>query len=759
VSNALPLGEYLVGVAELAAISIALGFAALRVRAWLVPAWSGAPARLAEAIVWLALLISVAELLGAFGVLEELPLVGACIALGVAVGLLAGARASRAGEGPYPVPPRPPPGRVAIIAGAIAVVAVAAAWAVPTAASFAEGIDGVDSMWYHLPQSARFAQTGSVVDLHFTDPYFTNWFYPAHSELLHALGMLAFERDLLSPLVNHAFLALGLLGAWCIGRPWGVGPQAMIGAAVVFAMEMTLDFQAGEARNDAAGVALFLAAAGLLVNARSARPGLAESRTDAFVPRHRGLAAFALAGLAAGLALGTKLTLIAPVAALSLGAVALAPRGWRISVGASWLAAVIVGGGFWYARNAAYSGGNPLPWVGELGPITLPAPEQAVELRPPFSVSHYLGDSSVWREWFVPGLGDAIGPLWPASLALVGLAAALALWFGGAALRSVATRRVATRPFEGRSARGFGGSVPPHVGAEGGLLAVLGGVVAVTVVAYVFTPLTASGEEGAPVGFAWNLRYLAPALALGLALLPALPPLRRPPWLGLTLFVLLGLALAQVATLDVWELGRWRVWALASAVAVLAAVGLAFWLRERRPLPRPVLALGALAACAAAVAGGYALQRDYLENRYADIRDAYHLDGPIAWANDLSDLEVATAGRGGVFFQYGFYGDELSNRVQWLGTESENGAWLPLRSCPDWRAAVNAGGYDYVVTTWDEAVPGDDRTSVEREWIRGDPAAREVLNEGPVAIYELESELDPGGCPAGAPTAFAAGST
>jgi hypothetical protein len=274
----------------------------------------------------------------------------------------------------------------------------------------------------------------------------------------------------------------------------------------------------------------------------------------------------------------------------------------------------------------------------------------------------------------------------------------------------------------------------------------------------VFTPLTASGEEGAPVGFAWNLRYLAPALGIGLALVPILPPLRRPPWLGLTLVALLVLVLAQVATLDVWDLDRWRGWALAGGGAVLAGFAIALSLRERPPLSRPALALGGIALFALAVAGGYALQRDYMEKRYADVLDGLHLDGPIAWANDIADTRIATAGRGGVFFQYGFYGDELSNRVQWIGTEGENGAWLPLRSCPEWRAAINAGGYEYVVTTYDERTPGEDRTSIEREWIEGDPAARELLSEGPVAIYRLEDRLDPRRCPPDAPLAFTSGS-
>ena len=47
-----------------------------------------------------------------------------------------------------------------------------------------------------------------------------------------------------------------------------------------------------------------------------------------------------------------------------------------------------------------------------------------------------------------------------------------------------------------------------------------GAVAVAAAIGYVFTPLTASGPEGQPDGFAINLRYLAPALALGMALLP-----------------------------------------------------------------------------------------------------------------------------------------------------------------------------------------------------------------------------------------------
>ena len=50
-----------------------------------------------------------------------------------------------------------------------------------------------------------------------------------------------------------------------------------------------------------------------------------------------------------------------------------------------------------------------------------------------------------------------------------------------------------------------------------------GAVTIVAAIAYLFTPLTAAGPEGHPLAFGINLRYLTPALALGLALLPLEP--------------------------------------------------------------------------------------------------------------------------------------------------------------------------------------------------------------------------------------------
>ena len=85
----LSLGEYLIGVAELALIAGALAFGAIGLRRAFVP-WRGAPARLAEAVLALSTLLVVCEVLGLLGWFEELPLLVACVVAGGAEGLVGG---------------------------------------------------------------------------------------------------------------------------------------------------------------------------------------------------------------------------------------------------------------------------------------------------------------------------------------------------------------------------------------------------------------------------------------------------------------------------------------------------------------------------------------------------------------------------------------------------------------------------------------------------------------------------------------------
>ena len=94
---------------------------------------------------------------------------------------------------------------------------------------------GFDSTWYHGPFAAGFFQSGDTWSLHFIAPQFLAWFYPANSEVLHAVGMLAFGRDILSPLLNLGWFVGCLVAAWCIGRPYRVAPWSL--ALVAIALE------------------------------------------------------------------------------------------------------------------------------------------------------------------------------------------------------------------------------------------------------------------------------------------------------------------------------------------------------------------------------------------------------------------------------------------------------------------------------------------------------------------------------------------
>jgi hypothetical protein len=709
----LTVGAYLFGALEVGIVVAALAFGAHRVRALLLPRWSGAPARLAELVLGVAGLLFVSEALGTFGGFEEGAVLLGAVVVGVGAGVLASRRASGGADAAAEPAPRswPPAAAIAVLACA----ALAAAWMVPTLGTLAAGMDRADSLWYHMPLAARFVQTGDLGDMFFFDPIFLASFYPANSEVVHALPILFFDRDIVSPLLNLGWLAMALLAAWCIGRPYGLGPQALIGAAVALGSQSLVEFQAGEALNDITGVAFVLAACGLLVNGYAAAFERRQHDASAVASgRAIAPAALAVAGLAAGLAAGVKLSFLAPVAALTVGVVAIAPAATRLRAAALWSLPMLAGGGYWYVRNLI-AVGNPIPYVGSVGPISLPAPVRDFQLRPDFAVVHYWNDTDVWRHWFAPGLHESFGTLWP--LILVGMlaVAVYALWRGGEPV-----------------------------------LRVLGATALVTAAAYVFTPLTAAGEEGQPISFVWNVRYLAPAVAVGLAIAPCLPALRATHRRRAAVLAVLSVLLAfTVGSLVQWDQGHTKG-AVAAALLVVACGAGLYLLRSRGLLAqrrgRRVRAVLAATAVAVAVAAGYAEQDHYLTHRYENTGQVQDLAGALRWSRDVRDARIAVGGIRGVFTQYPFYGTDLSNHVQWLGLRGPHDAYRRIPDCKRWRRAINAGGFTHVVTTFDPYLPGDLRNSPEGRWTESDPNARVVLRDGPVRVFELRGPLDPDGC-------------
>jgi hypothetical protein len=686
--------DYLVGLAELGAIVAALVLGALRVRARLLPGWSGAPARVAEAVIAIAALIWVAELLGAAGIYTEGALIAGCLAAGGGAALVAGGRRPGAMAAPPETPPAPPPERVAVLLAAAIGVLVIAHWSVPVRTSLTHGMYGYDTTWYHMPFAARFVQDASVTGLHFTSTSFLSWFYPANSELVHSVGILLTGRDYVSPLLNVGWLGLAMLAAWCIGRPWGLGPASLIGASVVFGAGVFGD-QPGEARNDIPGTFFLLASGALLVNAAAARPGLRRLEI--------GAAPVALASLAAGLAIGTKLSFLAPVGALTLAIVVAGRPRWPVT--GTWLAGLLAGGGFWFVRNLIATG-NPLPWLSALGPLPLPGPEEVLPNdREPFSVFHYVTDIDVWSEWFFPGLVDRLGELWPLVLVLGAAGAALAL---------VRERSPALR--------------------------VLGFAAIAAAIAYPFTPLTASGYEDRPIGFASNLRYLGPILALSLALLPVVLGRLGERWRAVGLVALL-VAFGAAFTPDALRSGFAVGLVVVAGLAILVALAVRAW---RSPaIPRAALVAGAGAGVALVAALGYGIQRDYAEGRYASVFGIGEpgLESAFIWASDVRDASIATI----TIRQYPYYGGDLSNRVQYVGSRGSDESFTPITDCRSWREALNEGEYDYVVTGSNFPGPGGERPR-EAGWTEGDPAATEILADRATSVFRLDGELDPEGC-------------
>ena len=195
-------GRYLLGVLEILLLG---GFAWLGGRAlrrWLLPRFDGAPAALATTVISLALLTWCAELLGSFSALDPIPYL-ALVAI-AAIGLKVASQRERDGR-PSPDTQQRAIGELCLerasrpsLSTLIALLIAAIAFihfALEAKSKLSTGMTGFDSTWYHGPFAAGFFQSGDTWDLHFIAPQFLAWFYPANGEIFHAVGMLAFGRD------------------------------------------------------------------------------------------------------------------------------------------------------------------------------------------------------------------------------------------------------------------------------------------------------------------------------------------------------------------------------------------------------------------------------------------------------------------------------------------------------------------------------------------------------------------------------------
>jgi hypothetical protein len=713
-------GSYIAGCFALIGIVAALGLGGYWLRRWIVPEFSGALARLADATLAVALLVVVLQILGSLSLLYFGWIVVGCIGAGLGAAALGRAKAPRQGR-EVQAP------RVETIALLIAIGVASftvAEWTFPAQSSLDFGMFGGDTTWYHMPFSAAIAQEHSTAPLHYTDPLrLAAWFYPACTELINGATIVLFKSDWLAPLQNLIWLPIALLAAWCVGRPYKVGPATLVAAAIVLDSGVMIETQPGEARNDIMGLAFLLAFAAFLINGHQRRAPASGAVQDA-PERDAPLldkGPLIMAGIAAGLAASVKFTFLVPVAAIAVGVVLFSGRGRRWTT--AWVMAVpmLVVGGYWYLRAAIKTGGNPIP-ITKFGPLNLPTPDQMpLDPRPRFAVADYLTEPTMYRRWFFPELDNALGPLWPLILIVAGAAAVYLAWRS----RNVILRVVAAAALA-------------------------------TAVVYIFTPLTAAGQEGSPTGFFTNTRYLIPGLVLAMVLLPIARPLRAPDsraWK--TLLFLTGVYAITVLSTPRWFttyilgtvlLTLWLVWAP-------AALSLG---RVRGQVTRVAVAGAATVLILLAVVLGRGQQVQYAEQHYANPLPFLGEGGPrkaYDFARKQQDQRIGIIGSSEIIFgQYGFYGADLSNKVEYIGVKGPSGTYRLPTSCRQFRRVVNEGDYDYLIMSqYTQDSPEAEYWYPIYAWAKDDPALKLVIAEPEIVpqpdyVFKVNGELDLAGC-------------
>jgi hypothetical protein len=664
----LSTGAYFLGSVALVLALLAIGNGAWRLRAALLPSWTDARGRLVEIVIAVTAILSVAQVLGSFHAFSRGPMLITTIAVGELMWFAATRiqrPASASAEIGTDAPPEPRR-EVWVAVGAVAIVG--AQWAVHTIGSLNTGMLQPDTLWYHSPFAARFVQEHAFVHLGNLG-YESSRSFPFNSELVHAILILPFNRDVLSPLINLGWAALTLLAAWCIGRTRGVGALAVIGATIVLALPVMADVEPGQASNDLMCSAFLLTGVALLL--------LADG---AVVPT-------AIGGLAAALALGTKLTGAAVVGTITIGLIVVAVRNRRFSVALAWLAGLLPGA-YWFVRNWVGQG-NPLPWFGvKLGPIEF---TKSIHEQPSSLIS--LASRSGWNHVYLPGLAEAFGMMWW----LVG-----AIFLAGTVILIV---------------RG-----PGAIGRILGFAALAGGI------AYASAPLTGG------FGFVFNLRYLAPSMLITFAVLPfhVVHAKANTRWwiaLGGAALVLIDGIFAPGDNLTAWPTDY-----LLQGILV-ALAGLALWLLLRGTTwGRPAIAGGVAIAMAFVVF--WPIQRHYEQRRY--MRTSLTQDLPDRYFRNVRHARVGVFGT----YTYPMFGLDLSNRVEQLEAPNTTSA---LDRCRLTRTMLT-GKFDYIVITANLGLVGLAVPPVSEQVFTGDPGATVVANDRVNSVIRLTGVLNPNLC-------------
>jgi hypothetical protein len=557
--------------------------------------------------------------------------------------------AVRPARGPARDLPRPPAaadGAPALVLAGLTAVAVLIAALADVRTWLSQVVQGLDTLTFHLPNAARWMQSGSLWQVDEFLPFQSHGSYPNHGELLFTWAMLPFDDDVLVRPLIVAILALWAFTLVVAARELGapLGARALAACALV-TIPIVADATVPRAMPDV--LAYFGVTAGLLFLLRFART---ERRSD-----------LVLAGLGIGLAAGTKWYAV-PGALVLIGLLigCRRPAGarWRAQLGDLALLGGVVAatGGIWLVRNVVELGNPVFPKkVAPFGVTLFDGPRDVVAERAGFSIADYATDPDVLFGKLPDQIHAGVGWL---ALAALPLAVGCAL--------------VARRQRDRR------------------VTALLAAAVALGLV-YALLPYSAFGAHGDPALAQVSTRYLVPAL-IPLALAAAWAASRSRARIAIEV----ALAAASITALSP-AFGPLKLGPLATASIFVLAASLALWAAVRF-VPARAYGAALVAALAVATMGGLAYARRTAER--AD-RTGYAAFDPAFAAIDAAGGGV-NVGLSGLWSIDGFapvwpaFGPRIENGVGFVGVLRDG--WLtPPRDEGEFARLVRARAYDLVI--------------------------------------------------------------
>ena len=424
---------------------------------------------------------------------------------------------------------------------------------------------------------------------------------------------------------------------------------------------------------------------------------------------------------------------------LTIGIAVLAGRRAVAARVGIWLGGMLITAGFWYGRNLVHAV-NPFPQIDKLGPIDLPGPDQGgFYPREPHKLSEYYNDPDIWQDFFFPVLDDRLGPAVAADPRFCGGRPGRGPDLGGKLADAAARdhrhrRRSRLRLHAADRLRGAWASRPGS------------------------TPTCATSR---------------PPLVIGLVLLPLVPALRRRPWPWVADRRLGLLVLQGTFRLDSgggfpidpspsWDFGHLDE-SLELAI-LLVGVPAGLVAAARAGVRRWVLVgVGCAALVVAVVLGrhpaGAVPRRPLPGQRRPAARGRLPLDPGVdarsrSSASETTDSRIGVVGRASAFGQYFFYGDDLSNHVQYLGEELRRGTFRQIAQCSSCAARSTRAT---TTTSWSRPAsaarqasrPRSSGSAVTRQRSRssgpGVPPGTSVTSPG---SSSSSGELDPSTCAA-----------